>query len=176
MFQHDETPQVRLNINALVGEVLALTTRRMKARGVRLRTGFVETPLPIVRANRAQLQQVLLNLIMNAIEAMGATPADSRVLTLQTHVSDAGRVLVTVEDTGPGIAPENLDRIFTSFFTTKPSGMGLGLSICKSIVESHGGTLKAAAGVPVGMVFTIELRLSRMRQQSAYNGEPSAAE
>ena len=98
-----------------------------------------------------------------------------RVLTLRTQVSDADRVFVTVEDSGPGIAPENLDRIFKSFFTTKPSGMGLGLSICKSIVESHGGTLKAAPGVPVGMVFTIEMRLSRMRQQSAYDGGPSTA-
>ena len=98
MFQHEETSQVRLNINALVGEVLGLTRRRLEVRGVRLRTDFVETPLPIVRVNRAQLQQVLLNLIMNAIEAMGATPADDRVLTLRTQVSDADRVFVTVEE------------------------------------------------------------------------------
>ena len=175
MFQNEETPQVRINIDALIGDVLALTARRLEARRISLRTDFVETPLPIVRANRTQLQQVLLNLIMNAIEAMGATPAGDRVLTLRTQVSDGDRVLITVQDTGPGIASEHLDRIFKSFFTTKPGGMGLGLSICKSIVESYGGTLKAAPGNPVGMVFTIDLRLSRMRQQSAYNGDSSTA-
>ncbi len=174
MFQKEETPQIRLNINSLVGEVLAHTTHILEARQIKLRTDFVETRLPMVRVNRAQLQQVLLNLIMNAIEAMGAVPSGDRLLTLRTEINDAGRVLVTVQDSGPGIAPEHLDRIFKSFFTTKPSGMGLGLSICKSIVESHGGTLKAMPGVPSGMVFTIDLRLSRRLQRSADVDEPSA--
>ena len=104
---------------------------------------------------------------------MGAVPRGDRLLTLRTEINDAGRVLVTVQDSGPGVAPEHLDRIFKSFFTTKSTGMGVGLSICKSIVESYGGTLKAAPGVPVGMVFTIDLRLSRMRQRPVDNGEPS---
>jgi signal transduction histidine kinase len=175
MFQKEETPQVRLNINSLVGEFLAHSTHRLDAKQIRLRTDFVETPLPMVRVNRTQLQQVLLNLIMNAIEAMSAVPSGDRLLTLRTAVNDAGRVLVTVQDSGPGIAPEHLDRIFKSFFTTKPSGMGLGLSICKSIVEAHGGTLKAMPGVPVGTVFTIDLRLSRRLQRSADVDEPSAS-
>ena len=160
MFQKEETPQVRLNINTLIGEVLALTTRRLEARRIRLKTDLVDS----VRANRMQLQQVLMNLIMNAIEAMGAVPRGDRLLTLRTEINDAGRVLVTVQDSGHRCRARAHRSNLQIVLYNEVTGMGLGLSICKSIVELYGGTLKAAPGLPVGMAFTIDLRLSRMRQ------------
>ena len=110
----------------------------------------------LVLADQVQLQQVVLNLIVNAIEAINLMP-ESRELKITSGLHDADTVLITVEDSGPGIAPENLDKIFDTFFTTKPAGMGMGLSICRSIIEAHGGRLWASGAVPRGCIFHIVL-------------------
>lgn len=179
MFGKEDTPQEALNINNVIREVLALISNRITENGISLVTGFSYNPPPIVRGHRVQLQQVLLNLIMNAIEAMSSMGAGQRTLTLATQVSQSGRVLITVRDTGPGIAAGQIDMIFKSFFTTKPNGMGVGLSICKTIVEAHGGELKAILGQPTGMLFTIDLPLRRKRsaqRRSISDGRTAASQ
>jgi signal transduction histidine kinase len=111
--------------------------------------------LPFVRGDRIQLQQVILNLVINAVEAMSAISDGSRELLVATRASDG--VLVEVRDSGPGFAPGALDHIFDSFYTTKPNGLGLGLSICRSIIEAHDGQMRAAANEPRGAVFAFVL-------------------
>ena len=113
--------------------------------------------LPAVLGDRVQLQQVVLNLVMNRIDAMAAVAGRSRELTIRTQRHDADHVSVVVQDTGVGIAPEDVDRLFDAFFTTKPSGMGMGLSISRSIIEAHGGRLSAAANRPHGAIFQFSL-------------------
>ena len=167
MFGKGDTSQATLNVNKVIDEVLALVESRTTEERVQLVKSYGEMPLPAVRANRIELQQVLLNLTMNAIEAMSAMSGGDRVLKLTTEVTRTGRVLIAVQDSGPGIALDQLDQIFKSFFTTKPGGMGVGLSISKSIVEAHGGQLTVAHGDPVGMVFTIDLPLRVRRQRAA---------
>jgi signal transduction histidine kinase len=114
--------------------------------------------MPATPGDQAQLEQVFLNLIMNAIEAMSASA--NGVLDIKSSVSEAGDVLVTVADSGPGVAVEDLDRMFDPFFTTKPEGLGMGLSICRSIVETHGGRLWATRG-DRGLVFHVFLPVAR---------------
>ena len=174
MFGKGDTSQAKINVNKVVDEVLALVGNRISEERVQLKKSYREMPLPAVRANRVELQQVLLNLVMNAIEAMSAIPRGDRVLKLTTEVTPTSRVLIAVQDSGPGIASDQLDLIFKSFFTTKPGGMGVGLSISRTIVEAHGGQLTAARGDPAGMVFTIDLPLRARRQQAANNHKPAA--
>jgi signal transduction histidine kinase len=107
--------------------------------------------------DRVQLQQVLLNLLVNATEAMSGMRECARELLISTAKSNSDHVLVTVQDTGPGLAPEGLDRLFEAFYTTKPNGLGMGLSICRSIVEAHQGRLWATANKPQGAVFQFTL-------------------
>jgi signal transduction histidine kinase len=109
--------------------------------------------LPLAQGDRVELQQVILNLIINAIQAMSGLGEGARELVISAGKVESGGVLVTVRDSGPGLAPATLERVFESFYTTKPSGMGLGLSICRSIVEAHGGRLWASANVPRGATF-----------------------
>ena len=109
--------------------------------------------LPSIRGDRVQLQQVILNLIVNAIEAMSEVSDDSRELVIGSHVDTPDGVIVTVRDSGPGLKPECIDHLFDPFYTTKPTGMGMGLSICRSITEAHGGRLWATANAPRGAVF-----------------------
>src|SRR5205085_8397577 len=114
--------------------------------------------LPLVPADRVQLQQVIMNLIVNAVEAMSGVGDRSRELTIASGKDDAAKaVLVEVRDTGPGIDPADLDRLFQSFYTTKPDGIGMGLAISRSIIEAHGGRLKAAPNQPQGAVFRFTL-------------------
>jgi signal transduction histidine kinase len=113
--------------------------------------------LPIIQGDRVQLQQVVLNLSINAIEAMSAASEGGRELLISTGKIESGEVFVRVRDSGPGLAPATLERIFESFYTTKPSGLGLGLSICRSIVEAHGGRVWASANVPQGASFQFTL-------------------
>ena len=103
------------------------------------------------------MQQVILNLIMNAIEAMSEVGQGSRELQISTSEAESGSVLVAVSDSGPGLSPANLARIFEAFYTTKASGLGIGLSICRSIVEAHGGRLWATPNEPQGAVFCMML-------------------
>ena len=116
--------------------------------------------LPEVSADAIQLQQVILNLIKNAIEAMNAVENGSRVLELKTELGEAGNLLITVQDSGPGIDAENIERIFDRLFTTKSRGMGMGLSICRSIIEAHSGRLWAEPSVRQGSVLRISLPIA----------------
>ena len=144
------------DLNEAIEEVLLLASNAITKDAIAVQTGFAKG-LPPVQGDRVQLQQVALNLILNAMEAMRSVDDRSRKLQITTQENEAGGVLVTVSDTGPGIPPETLERVFESFFTTKSSGMGIGLSICRSIVEAHGGSLWASANEPRGATFQFSL-------------------
>ena len=156
MFRKDNSRQTLVDVNRLLLDTLSLTNQEIQAKNISVQTELFENSTLLVLADQVQLQQVILNLIVNAIEAMNFMP-DARVLRLTSGLHDADGVLITVEDSGPGIAPENLDKVFDTFFTTKPTGMGMGLSICRSIIEAHGGRLWASGVAPYGCVFHIVL-------------------
>jgi signal transduction histidine kinase len=113
--------------------------------------------VPVVHGDRVQLQQVLMNLIVNVVEAMRSLDAGSRELLISTADAESDGVLVAVRDSGPGLAPASRERLFDAVYITKPDGLGMGLSICRSIIEAHGGRLWAAARVPRGAVFQFTL-------------------
>jgi PAS domain S-box-containing protein len=140
-----------VEINDAILEVIALTRTEAANNSVSVRTQLAEG-LPRVQGDRVQLQQVLLNLIINAIEAMLDAGEEERELLISTRHEPDG-VLVEVRDSGPGFAPANIDRVFEAFYSTKPSGVGLGLSICRSIIEAHNGRLWASPNVPRGAIF-----------------------
>jgi signal transduction histidine kinase len=142
-------------INDAILEVIALTRTEAANNSVSVRTQLAEG-LPRVQGDRVQLQQVLLNLIINAIEAMRDVGEEERELLISTR-NEPGGVSVEVRDSGPGFAPAALERVFESFYTTKPSGLGLGLSICRSIIEAHNGRLWASANLPRGASFQFAL-------------------
>lgn len=156
MFRKDTAARITCDVNKLMREVLVLADHRLRMEGVTVRTRLGDHPPPIVTANPVQLQQVFLNLIMNAVEAMMTVPPANRVVDITTRVRQR-QVLVLLEDSGPGVAPEILKRLFDPFFTTKPGGMGMGLAICKSIVEAHDGQLTAAQRPGGGAAFSILL-------------------
>jgi PAS domain S-box-containing protein len=142
----------RLAINAVVREVIELTQTEAERNRVSVRTAFAES-LPEVSGDRVELQQVVVNLILNAIEAMSGTTEATRELLIRTARVGCDGVLVAVMDSGPGLPPAGLDRLFEPFYTTKPGGLGVGLSICRSIIEAHGGRLWASANEPHGAIF-----------------------
>jgi C4-dicarboxylate-specific signal transduction histidine kinase len=144
-----------LDLNEVIHETVALAGRELSENRVRIEY-LLAQPLPLVLADRVQLQQVLLNLIMNAIEAMTGIDDPSRLLQLESRIDEAGDVLVAVRDVGIGLGSEP-DRVFTPFYTTKATGMGMGLSISRSLVEGHGGRLWATANSPRGSVFNFAL-------------------
>ncbi|NVI09615.1 trifunctional serine/threonine-protein kinase/ATP-binding protein/sensor histidine kinase [Paraburkholderia youngii] len=148
-----------VRINEVIREVLALTSSEANVKGVSVRLQLAEE-LPIIQGDRVQLQQVMLNLIVNAIDAMSAVDEGPRELTVGSDMNEPGSVLVTVRDSGPGIAPEDTAHLFEPFYTTKASGMGMGLSICRSIIEAHGGRLWASANVPHGAIFQFTVPVS----------------
>ena len=145
----------RFDLNQAVGDVIVLARHEFLKHGVSVRTDLA-AQLPAVDGDRVQLQQVLLNLVLNAIEAMSGQEG-ARELNIGTRRDGADAVVVTLRDTGPGIAPANLDRLFEPFYTTKADGMGMGLAICRSIIEGHGGRLTAGANRPRGAVFSFTL-------------------
>ena len=145
-----------LDMNALVLEVVGFLHGELANFRVAVQPGLLED-LPQVVADRIQLQQVMLNLIMNAAEAMNAIEDRERILTITSRTQAPDQVLITVQDTGTGIDPRNAERIFEAFFSTKSSGMGMGLFICRSIIEAHGGRLWGAPADPHGSVFSILL-------------------
>jgi PAS domain S-box-containing protein len=147
-----------LDLNDAIIEVLALTRAELRRHRVTARTQFA-TALPTVQGDRVQLQQVLLNLVLNAIEAMSGSDTETRELLIATTVDKEGAVSIAVGDSGPGLSPESLARLFEPFFTTKSTGMGMGLSICRSIVEAHGGKVWATANEPRGAIFHFTLAL-----------------
>jgi signal transduction histidine kinase len=152
----DATPREKLDLNETIQEVLALVGDEAKNENVTIRTDFADD-LPSVLGDRVQLQQVALNLVMNAMEAMSSIGDRARELRVTTRNLDADQVQVTVEDSGIGIDAQTLDKIFDSFYTTKPSGMGMGLSISRSILHAHGGRLWATARDGAGTIFHFTL-------------------
>ena len=154
-----ETQKVALNINDAISEVIPLVQQEALGHRVSLRLDLAPT-LPAVLGDRVQLQQVIINLMVNGIEAMATVTDRSPELVVRSQLDDSGQVLVAVEDSGVGIDPENAERLFNAFFTTKPSGMGMGLSICRSIIENHGGRLWVSPRTPHGtnFRFTIPIR------------------
>jgi PAS domain S-box-containing protein len=151
--------KVPLDIDDVVGEAIALVQRELISHRVSLRMEFAPA-LPMILGDRVQLQQVIINLVMNGIEAMQSVSDRPRELVIGSHQDETHRVLVIVTDSGVGISAENADRLFNAFFTTKSSGMGMGLSICRSIIEAHGGRLWATANVPHGATFQFTLPVS----------------
>jgi PAS domain S-box-containing protein len=145
-----------VEINEAILEVVALTHGELVKNGVSLRTRLA-AGLPLVQGDKVQLQQVILNLIVNAVEAMSGVSEGSRELLIGTGRDASSGLVVAVQDSGPGLSPESFDSIFDPFYTTKPGGMGMGLSICRSIVEAHGGRVWASrtAGPGVTVQFTL---------------------
>jgi C4-dicarboxylate-specific signal transduction histidine kinase len=154
MFKSKKLPSVPVDLNRLIEEVLALVQGAVQRYDIVVRTELEKAPVPVT-GNRVQLQQVLFNLITNAVEAMESV-AD-RTLLVKSELEKSGEVQVTIEDSGTGIEQQYIDKIFGSFFTTKVDGMGIGLSICRSIIESHGGRLWASPGRSRGAVFQFTL-------------------
>jgi C4-dicarboxylate-specific signal transduction histidine kinase len=152
--------QACLDINEAIREVIALTRGEAVKTGVSVQMELADG-LPLIYGDRVQLQQVILNLIINAIEAMSGVAETPRALLISTGQAEPGGVLVAVRDSGPGLDPASLEHLFNSFFTTKSSGMGMGLSICRSIIEAHDGQLCASANEPRGAVFQFTLPLQR---------------
>jgi signal transduction histidine kinase len=155
IFGKDCCEKARVNVNSLIGEVLGLIQEELEDHGISVRSELIDG-LPEVMGERVQLQQVLLNLVMNAIDAMSAVTGRERRLTVKSQL-DARGVTIAVEDSGAGIDPSYADRVFVSFFTTKPHGMGMGLSICRLIVESHGGRLWFSPSSLHGTTFYLQL-------------------
>ncbi|HUA51570.1 MAG TPA: ATP-binding protein [Candidatus Sulfotelmatobacter sp.] len=145
-----------LEINEVVREAIGLTHSEIVMGGVSLRIELAED-LPLVQGDRVQLQQVMLNVIINAIEAM-ATPGEGpHDLLIKTARIKSGRVLIAVGDSGPGVEPADLAHIYDAFYGTKPDGLGIGLSVCRTIIRAHRGRLWATRGVPSGTVFQFTL-------------------
>jgi PAS domain S-box-containing protein len=145
-----------LKVNEVVLEVIALTHAEVVKHGVSVETELTEG-LPLIQGDRIQLQQVIVNLIINAIEAMGGVVKGSRALLISTGQEASGGVLASVRDSGPGLDVEGVDHLFDAFYTTKPGGMGMGLSICRSIIEAHRGRIWASRNVGPGATFQFTL-------------------
>ena len=152
------TDRKALHINEVVNEVMSLVQHELFSHRVALRLELAPA-LPPVLADRIQLQQVILNLVINGIEAMQPVTDRPRELVIRTRQDETGQVLVTVSDCGVGVAAEDVDRLFDAFFTTKSDGMGMGLSICRSIVDAHGGRLSASGNTGPGATFQFTLPL-----------------
>ena len=146
----------------MISEVLVLARSELRRHDVVLRTELAAKDRPVA-GDPVQLQQVLLNLIMNGVEAMGGVTERARELSVSSTLAEPGSVLVAVEDTGAGLDPAVAERMFQPFFTTKPDGLGMGLAICRSIVEAHGGRLWVSPRAPHGadVRFTVPLSAER---------------
>jgi signal transduction histidine kinase len=157
MFKKDAPQKASTDINRIIRSVLSIVRLELEKNDIELQTQLNEH-LPPVQGDKVQLQQVVLNLVMNGIEAMQSVRP--RVLRLQTDQTKAGRVRVSIEDTGAGIYPSNFDQIFKPLFTTKTTGMGMGLAICQSIIESHGGRIWASSASNRGSILQFELPIN----------------
>jgi C4-dicarboxylate-specific signal transduction histidine kinase len=164
MFKKNDDKRFALDANGVIEEVLALLARDFQRRRIlvetRLRAG-----LPVIAANRVQLQQVILNLLINAAEAMDTTTDRDRILRVTSDKQELSSISITVEDSGPGMTLNDIERIFTPFYTTKPEGMGMGLAICQSIIEAHGGHLSAALGRLGGLACTFQCPQPQLMQR-----------
>jgi PAS domain S-box-containing protein len=161
----------RFDVNEAVLDVIALTRNELMRHGVSLQSQLA-TGLPLIEGDRIQLQQVILNLILNAVEAMSGIDNGAREVRISTGKEASDAVLVTVRDFGPGLDPQSVDSLFKAFYTTKPGGLGMGLAICRSIIQSHGGRLWATANEPRGAVFQFTLPLERDETARAEHAGP----
>src|SRR5262245_51544457 len=164
IFRKGDEQRAPIDVNELIGEVLRLTHAEIQNEQISVRTELIND-LPNVMGNRVQVQLVFRNLIVNAVEAMSSVTNRERVLHIISAITPSG-VRIAVEDSGTGIDRESMDRIFDTFFTTKSHGMGMGLSICRSIIEAHGGKLSASPSHPHGSIFEIDLPVAKMDDQS----------
>jgi C4-dicarboxylate-specific signal transduction histidine kinase len=147
---------VSLDLNELIEDTIRLVQRELCDQGITLHQNLC-VALPTVHGDRVEIQQVLINLVMNGMEAMATV--DQRARSLRIHSRrDGDQVLVAVQDSGTGIDAAGVDRLFSSFYTTKPGGLGMGLSICRSIIEAHGGKLWASQNAGPGASFQFTLQ------------------
>jgi C4-dicarboxylate-specific signal transduction histidine kinase len=160
MFKEERRSLGAIDLNQLVQDVLVLAREEIQKRLIVVET-YLTDNLPPVWGDRVQLQQVMFNLVTNAADSMDSVGDRPRILRLKSELDGTG-VIVAVEDSGTGIAPENIDRIFDTFFTTKPQGMGMGLSICRSIIESHAGRLSVLPSYQ-GAIFQVALPVDRSK-------------
>ena len=156
LYKKADPEKALLDINNLISDAILLVQREAISSHVSLQMDLASR-LPAVRGDRVQLQQVIINLVMNGIEAMAAVTDAPRKLLVRSHLHEADQVIVAVRDLGSGIDPDNADKLFNPFFTTKPNGMGMGLSICRSIIEAHGGRVWASRNIGPGTTFQFAL-------------------
>jgi C4-dicarboxylate-specific signal transduction histidine kinase len=166
LFKEAPSKKERVEINGAIRDVLELTRDEVTKNGVSVLTHFAE-PSPIVQADRVQLQQVILNLIINAVEAMSSMREEARELLIYTEKEESNGALVAVRDSGPGLDLKSVDRLFEAFYTTKVRGVGTGLTVCRSIIEAHGGRMWAGENEPRGASFQFTLPLERDESVSA---------
>ena len=157
MFKKNANKRVPVDINDLVNDVLNLSRGELRSRKIALKANLA-ADVPPISADPVQLREVLLNLIVNGAEAMSTTAEDRRVMAIASKL-EADEVTITVEDSGAGIDAKDSEQIFEAFFTTKPTGMGMGLAICRTIIAAHNGRLWASPGVSCGTVFNVVLPL-----------------
>ncbi|HET7085424.1 MAG TPA: two-component regulator propeller domain-containing protein [Rhizomicrobium sp.] len=158
-----------VDLNEAIAEVVAMTRNEASRRGVTLKAEL-DSRLPPVRGARVELQQVVLNLLMNALEALDAVKSEPKEVLIESRLNISGEVQVSVRDTGPGLDPEKLERIFQPFYTSKDTGLGMGLSICRTIIEAHDGKLWAAANPPRGAMFEFTLPTTTTRAEGPDSG------
>jgi signal transduction histidine kinase/ABC-type uncharacterized transport system substrate-binding protein len=160
MYKKEQTDKTPLNLNDLISSVLYLLRDELQPEHIIVRTNL-DPQLPPVRGHRGELQQVILNLVRNAADAMSKVSFRPRVLTVKSEIQPPNDVVISIADSGTGIDPKDIHHIFDAFFTTKSNGMGVGLSICKSIIEDHGGRLRALPNLKYGAVFYISLPIDK---------------
>jgi PAS domain S-box-containing protein len=166
MFKGNAATRISVDLNKLVREVLVFAQGEHSTWPIEVHTNLDEN-IPLVPGDRVQLQQVIFNLITNAIDAMDTVIDRARSLRVTSELNGSDGVVLKIADTGTGITSENIDRIFDTFFTTKSHGMGMGLAICRSIVESHDGALSASPGDPHGAVFQLTLPAGKSTGESS---------
>jgi C4-dicarboxylate-specific signal transduction histidine kinase len=174
-FKKEGTSRELVDVNNLVRDVLLLVDTDLRQRRVGVELTLTD-PLPSIRGDRVQLQQVILNLVVNAADAMEAVTDRARRLQVTSRRDGDAWVRIDVQDSGPGIVVDDIDRVFAPFYTTKAHGMGMGLSISRSLVEAHGGTLTAQRADPFGMIFSFALPILRPNGANAPRPEQAAGE
>jgi C4-dicarboxylate-specific signal transduction histidine kinase len=159
LFRKEHPAKQWLELNSVIEELVGFLRHEAASRAISIRTDLTKS-MPLIKADRVQLQQVMLNLIMNGMDAMTATTAVAKEVVIRSRRNSSNEALVTVEDSGPGVDPEIAVKIFDPFFTTKPDGIGMGLSISRSIIESHEGRLWASTNPSGGAIlqFTLPIR------------------